>query len=554
MLIKKSKHYNITVMISLFMPPLLLLIVSINYLSLKAFGNTTIKSLVSLDSLLFLLLGLLFLNVFAYLAVSLSHYKVGKLFASYTLLTGLSISLAPCTALNPAIDLFYTMSSLTGSFLLFMTFGQLTLLNKKALFHLFKSLLLACMVIGTLSQSLHYNDSVPLWAVIFSEDCINVSILLCIVGSLTTMGVHYHQSNAHSRKQIKILVGGIAGGGIIFLWAYLMPYIGLVHTTSVSDIPVTFELALEPTSVLIHSLPLLLFSGVSIAILLVLFKRGFVPTESRLKLWHFILTAIYLFCVNAILFIYPVFPVAVFISLHILLFIPLILLYGKVLKLTGNNESVEDAYRWKLLEDLEQERQQLSVFLHDEVLQLLIAFYRQLQADKAEQYPETKEQLSKMIAQVRGVSHHLYPTVVEDLGLEQSLLLLVSELKISYPDIKIIYDYHLTEGILPKTVALPFYRIVRELVNNAAKHANGTEIMFSLSEDINGYYIHVKDNGQGFTLPDNNTLILIPHMGIYTVKKQISKLHGQISFYSDKTSGTDYHIFIPAKEGLKNAD
>lgn len=551
MTIEKAKHCKTSIIMLSFML-LLLFTVFINYLSIKTFEDMRIKSLVSLDSLLFLLLGMLLLGLTAYLVVCLSQYKVGKLFAGYTLLIGLSVALAPCSPLNPIIDFIGTTLALLGSLLLFQTLGQLTLLHKKPLFYLFRSLLFVCMVFGTVIQLLQYNGSHPVWMAFLSEEYVNISILLCAIGSLVTMSVHYNKSNTHSRKQIKTLIAGMAGGVMIFLLVYFMPYVSFIHTTS--DIPITFEIAIEPASILIYNLPLLLFSGVSIAILFMLFKRGFIPNESRLKLWHFIITACYLFGINLFFYIFPVYPTGIFLTLNVLLSAPFILLYGKVMKLSGDGESAEDTYQWNLLEELEQERQQLSVYLHDEVLQSLIAFYRLLQADKTEQYVETKEHLSKMIAQIRGVSHNLYPTIVEDLGLEQSLLLLTDDLKTSYPNRKIISEYRLTEGILPQTLALSFYRIVKELVINAAKHANGTEIRFSLTEDENGYYIRVKDNGQGFSFPDNNALLSVPHMGIYTVKKQIAKLHGQISFHSDKDSGTDYHIFIPAKEGLHNAN
>lgn len=215
-------------------------------------------------------------------------------------------------------------------------------------------------------------------------------------------------------------------------------------------------------------------------------------------------------------------------------------------KLFGTTENTEEqTYQWRLQEAVEKEKQELSSYLHDEVLQSLIAFYRQIQADESGRFEEMKTSLSELIAQMRNVSHNLYPTMVEDLGLEQSLYIFAAELQKGYPEITINCKYELSDGILPKHLALSFYRIIKELVNNAAKHSGGFEINFLLEEDDKGYDIYVKDNGKGFTLPKNDDLLKSPHMGIYTVKKRVNKLQGKLTFESGYEKGTEYHIFVP---------
>lgn len=67
---------------------------------------------------------MLLFAISAYLTVCMSYYKVGKLFAAYAFLSGLSVSLAPCSQLHPAVDITETISALAGSLTLFQTIGQ----------------------------------------------------------------------------------------------------------------------------------------------------------------------------------------------------------------------------------------------------------------------------------------------------------------------------------------------------------------------------------------------------------------------------------------------
>ena len=175
-------RYKVIVIISLFM--LLFFTILINYLNLEKFQDIGIHSFVSFNNLLFLLIGMLLFAISAYLTICMFHYKVGKLFVIYTFLSGLSVSLAPCAQLHPAVDITETISALAGSLILFQTIGQLTLLNKKPLFYLFRGLLAIFTVSGIVLRLLMPAVSTPPWLALLSEECVNAGILICAVGSL----------------------------------------------------------------------------------------------------------------------------------------------------------------------------------------------------------------------------------------------------------------------------------------------------------------------------------------------------------------------------------
>ena len=259
----------------------------------------------------------------------------------------------------------------------------------------------------------------------------------------------------------------------------------------------------------------------------------------------FIIVPLYFGVINVLLFLYANTPIWVLTVTNILLIVPLLAALWRFFYQKG---STEESAGLKMLHELEKEKQELSAYLHDDVLQSLIAFYRKIQSDKSGRYEDMKQPLSDLIAQIRNVSHNLYPTMVEDLGLEQSLYIFADEIRKAYPAVTISFQYQYKEGILPKAYALAFYRISKELVTNAAKHSGGSEISLLLDEDADGYYIQIADNGKGFHSLGDNALLKSSHMGLYTVKRQIAGLSGRMDIQSAANAGTKYNIYVPKQE------
>jgi signal transduction histidine kinase len=525
---------------------LLLAIAIANYLSCKAYQQKGLFSVVSATSIIFLLIGTIILGISCFASFQLSAYTIGKLFTAYTLLLGLSISFAPCNQLRePIISVFRTICTLVSSLLLFQIIGCLTLTVKSVLFKMFR-ITLALTVIGSiLIQMIALFPSKNLWIYAVSTNELLNGIFLSALFSAFLMLANYKKSNAFARKQIKALLIGLGIGLIIYLVAAAIPSFYLVQPQPSSQVNGTMiELRLEPTETDVFSVPLLLLSVVSIAIILVLLKREFVLKNARVRLGYYLILPTYIVIPLALLFSYTNCPLWLLICVASFLLLPAVIAIYK--QIAGTSDSLEEQiYQERLTIAVEQEKQELSSYLHDEVLQSLIAFYRKIQADDTGRYKSISKDLASLISEVRGISHNLYPTMVEDLGLEQSLHIFLNELQTSYPETKIAFQYDFQSGILPKQFSLGVYRIVKELATNAAKHSGAQDINCDLSEDKHGYYLRLKDNGKGFSLPDSGELLNTPHMGLYTTQKRVHELHGQISFQSLPQMGTDYHIFFP---------
>lgn len=517
-----------------------------NYFSCKAYQQKGLFSVVSATSIVFLLIGTIILGISCFASFQLSAYTIGKLFTAYTFLLGLSISLAPCNQLRePIISIFRTICTLASSLLLFQIIGCLTLTVKSVLFKVLR-ITLALTVIGSMFiQIVALFPSKSLWIYAVSTNELLNGIFLSALFSAFLMLENYKKSNSFARKQIKALLIGLGVGLIVYLVAATIPSLYLVQPQpSSQESGAMIELRLEPTETDVFSVPLLLLSVVSIAIILVLLKREFVLKTSRIRLGYYLILPIYIVIPLALLFSYTNCPLWLLACVAVFLLLPVIIAIYKQIAVTSDSLE-EQIYQERLMIAVEREKQELSSYLHDEVLQSLIAFYRKVQADETDRYKSISKDLANLISEVRGLSHNLYPTMVEDLGLEQSLHIFFNELQANYPEIQIVFQYEFQDGILPKQFSLGIYRIVKELVTNAAKHSNAQKVICDLNEDEHGYYLRIKDDGKGFSLPDSGELLNTPHMGLYTTKKRVHGLHGQISFQSLPQAGTDYHIFFP---------
>lgn len=544
---RKMTQRNKSILVLAVFDALLIGVVIANYGACHAFQSMGLMTVASANSLLFLLIGMVLLGISAFTFLALSAYQTGKLFAVYSLLIGLSIALAPCAQLSSAtVNNVNSILAILSSLLLYRTIGQLTLLNNKKIYKVLWAILLVIILVAIASQiaSLIAPDA-TLTAMIAAES-VGGSVILAAVFSVLVMAFYYRRSNSYSKKQIRVLLASIGAGIVLYALAYMMPMVYVVRQASVSEGITNIEISFLPETTLLYSIPLLVLSGINVAIIFMLLRREFIHSDTLFKLRHFIFITSFIFLANCVPLIYLSCSLGAIFFFNLVLISPFCIAAFQALKSKHGNAE-EGAYQRRLLEELETEREHLSSYLHDEILQSLIAVYRKLHADNSGQFDDTTEHLSKLISQVRSESHNLYPTMVEDLGLEQSLLSFVDELQIQYSAVRITYNYKLTDGILPKALALAFYRIAKELATNAAKHSGGGAISILLNEDAEGYYIRVNDNGHGFSLPNNEDLLSSPHMGLYNVKKLIAGLQGRLSFNSGKEAGTDYYIYIPLK-------
>jgi signal transduction histidine kinase len=83
------------------------------------------------------------------------------------------------------------------------------------------------------------------------------------------------------------------------------------------------------------------------------------------------------------------------------------------------------------------------------------------------------------------------------------------------------------------------YRIIQELVNNAVKYAEATQIVVQLTKTPNKVMITVEDDGKGFDL---TTLEKSSGIGLTNIKYRVNYLNGTIEINSKPGEGTTVNI------------
>lgn len=204
----------------------------------------------------------------------------------------------------------------------------------------------------------------------------------------------------------------------------------------------------------------------------------------------------------------------------------------------------------KLLFSIEEkQRSNLAKDLHDSVLQDLVSLKRQCELALAEANDERlKNQLQNMnssmtriIKTTRETCQELRPQLLYDLGLVKALNKLVAQ----YQEI-VNFDIRLNTGNFSKTLdidaQLNIYRIVQELLTNAHKHSQATNVLIILVCIKDKIVFHYEDNGVGFELSDMEDKT--ESMGLSGISERVKALKGSFSIETSKDNGLKLDIEI----------
>ena len=202
-----------------------------------------------------------------------------------------------------------------------------------------------------------------------------------------------------------------------------------------------------------------------------------------------------------------------------------------------------------VLKGQDEERSRLAKDLHDGLGSMLsgvkfsFAHLKQNMVMTAEMhytFERGLDMLDKSIKELRSVAHNMMPEVLLKLGLDAALEDLCVQARQS--GVKVVYQSMGLGYALPQETALNVYRVVQELVTNALKHAEATEILVQLSILGNTLSVTVEDNGKGFD-------VLHPGVGLgwSSIRNRIMAVQGTLDVKSGLGNGTSVFIQIPIK-------
>ncbi|MEZ8985232.1 MASE1 domain-containing protein [Vibrio cyclitrophicus] len=183
-------------------------------------------------------------------------------------------------------------------------------------------------------------------------------------------------------------------------------------------------------------------------------------------------------------------------------------------------------------------RKSVARELHDEIGQNITAI--QIQAMLADR--TSQDEMSKNIASTintlalrihsstRQLLTQLRPHTLDELGLEDAIRQLSSEMRFADRHIDFKLNFGLSPNKLDDITAVTLYRITQELLNNVSKHANATEVKLSIMPG-DTFSLELRDNGQG--LPDDWPT---KGQGLKGIKERVSALGGEMTIQTRQGS------------------
>lgn len=201
----------------------------------------------------------------------------------------------------------------------------------------------------------------------------------------------------------------------------------------------------------------------------------------------------------------------------------------------------------RLNEILEAELKRIAHALHDEAGQLLASVYIAL-ADVASELPpklkkrfhDIEQLLTQIETELRGLSHELRPTILDNLGLMPALEFLAEKVS-KRTGVNVVVAGE-TDRRLPPAVETALYRIVQEALNNAVKHAKAKQVKIEVESAPSQVLCRVCDDGVGFTAQGEPGA---QGLGLMGIRERLNALGGSLRVATAPGRGTTIFADIP---------
>ncbi len=193
----------------------------------------------------------------------------------------------------------------------------------------------------------------------------------------------------------------------------------------------------------------------------------------------------------------------------------------------------------------EAERNRLAKELHDGLGGMLSSLKltltnRKLCISEADLH-ETVKIVDKASAELRRIAQNMMPEALAKFGLVAALEDLCADLE-SLTGLQTTFQHYGLREPLPRSMALPLYRITQELLNNVVKHAGANEVILQLIRQDDALHLTIEDNGSGFQL---EKALANGGSGLKNLQSRVDFLNGNIEFDSTPGAGTTVNITIP---------
>ncbi|MBW8683637.1 tetratricopeptide repeat-containing sensor histidine kinase [Chitinophaga rhizophila] len=196
-----------------------------------------------------------------------------------------------------------------------------------------------------------------------------------------------------------------------------------------------------------------------------------------------------------------------------------------------------------MLEGQEKERTRLARDLHDGLGGLLSGIKLELSTVTPSQttvhrqalIQNTLQRLDGAMDELRRIARSMMPEILIKYGLGEATVEYCRGLKKTGTDNIICQVFNFQVADMEHTRQVVLYRIMQELVNNAIKHAEASQILVLLQQTDNTLFLTVEDDGKGFDAAAGNKL---KGAGLANIEARVEFLGGKIDVQSEPGTGT----------------
>jgi len=252
----------------------------------------------------------------------------------------------------------------------------------------------------------------------------------------------------------------------------------------------------------------------------------------------------------------PVLFLGILLSFGLSLLVYLLLRRMEMFRLARDQQALLSR---KVLMAQEEERARVSRELHDELGQLLTAlrlemgwFEKQIssrQENEAGVFRNTVQLVEQATEELRRMCRGLRPPLLDDLGLEPAVNLLVADIQ-GRSDMEIGLDVSLDDKkvFVSKDIALCTYRIIQESITNVSRHARAKKLSIKLAAAPGELTLSVIDDGVGF---DMANLGALQGWGLEGMQERANLVGGSIDIHSTEGQGTRVFFRVVLTTGEK---
>lgn len=149
--------------------------------------------------------------------------------------------------------------------------------------------------------------------------------------------------------------------------------------------------------------------------------------------------------------------------------------------------------------------------------------------------------LDNAMQELRRVAHNMMPETLSRYGLKVAL----EDFCNTFTHVH--FHFFGEEKRLDQKIETNLYRSVFELVNNAVKHSQASDINVQIIQQSDRISINVQDNGKGFDTNEE-----FKGTGLQNLKNRIDSVNGSIDILSSKENGTEITIDLDLNTNGKN--